>query len=85
MHKVRASHPNAVLLLRIRTDDRGARCPLGVKYGALMSEVEPLLTVAADHGVPVAGIYLPLTPCITSFICFWADLWSSIVRSQSRL
>jgi hypothetical protein len=55
VHKVKACHPNAVLLLRIRTDDRGARCPLGVKYGALMSEVEHLLCVAHDLRVPVAG------------------------------
>jgi ornithine decarboxylase len=54
---VKANHPRGSLLLRIRTDDRGARCPLGVKYGALMNEVENLLLVADHLGVPVAGIY----------------------------
>ncbi|KAH9569844.1 hypothetical protein CY35_02G011200 [Sphagnum magellanicum] len=56
VHKVKAHHPGAVLLLRIRTDDRGARCPLGVKYGALMYEVEHLLRVADNLHVPVAGV-----------------------------
>jgi hypothetical protein len=55
IHKVKAHHPGAVLLLRLRTDDRAARCPLGVKYGALMCEVENLLCVAAQLHVPVAG------------------------------
>jgi diaminopimelate decarboxylase len=55
IHKVKAHHPGAVLLLRLTTDDRAARCPLGVKYGALMCEVENLLCVAAQLHVPVAG------------------------------
>lgn len=55
VHKVKSCHPDAVLLLRIRADDRGARCPLGVKYGAMMCEVEGLLRVARECNVPVAG------------------------------
>ncbi len=55
IHKLKAHHPGAVLLLRLRTDDRAARCPLGVKYGALMCEVENLLCVAAQLHVPVSG------------------------------
>ncbi|CAM6044744.1 unnamed protein product [Sphagnum compactum] len=56
VQKVKANHPRGSLLLRIRTDDRGARCSLGVKYGALMNEVENLLLVADHLGVPVAGV-----------------------------
>lgn len=55
VHKVKSCHPDAVLLLRIRADDRGARCPLGVKYGAMMCEVEGLLRVARECNVDVAG------------------------------
>jgi ornithine decarboxylase len=74
VHKVKAHHPGAVLLLRIRTDDRGARCPLGVKYGALMHEVEHLLRVADNLHVPVAGnhpspICLHERPSGEQFLC----------------
>ncbi len=66
---MKANHPRGSLLLRIRTDDRGARCPLGVKYGALMNEVENLLLVADHLGVPVAGIYDLLQQNFPPFLC----------------
>eukprot|EP00898_Chlorokybus_atmophyticus_P000818 jgi/Chlat1/1737/Chrsp13S02157 len=56
LHKVKVSDPNARMLLRIRADDKLARCPLGVKYGAEMAEVEHLLLTAQKLGVRVEGV-----------------------------
>mmetsp|Transcript_26367 Transcript_26367/g.90139 ORF Transcript_26367/g.90139 Transcript_26367/m.90139 type:complete len:889 (-) Transcript_26367:1469-4135(-) len=56
LRKVAAVFPDAQLMLRIRADDPEARCPLGDKYGAEEYEVEPLLTVAKELGLKVAGI-----------------------------
>nr|QWQ66219.1 lysine decarboxylase 1 [Phlegmariurus tetrastichus] len=54
--KVKLHSPNAKLLLRLRADDRSSKWPLGVKYGALASEVEHLLMVATNAGVDVVGV-----------------------------
>jgi hypothetical protein len=91
VHKVKAHHPGAVLLLRIRTDDRGARCPLGVKYGALMCEVEHLLRVADNLHVPVAGnhpspICLHERPCAcwkNSATATWPDIAQPSLSSKT--
>eukprot|EP00898_Chlorokybus_atmophyticus_P001355 jgi/Chlat1/221/Chrsp1S03129 len=56
LHKVKVSDPNARMLLRIRADDKHARCPLGVKYGAELAEVEHLLRTAQHLGVRVEGV-----------------------------
>jgi ornithine decarboxylase len=54
LHKLNPSSAEAVL--RIWVCDRGARCPLGVKYGAKMEECEHLLSVAKSIGVQVVGV-----------------------------
>ena len=53
LHKLNAE---AEVVLRIRVCDPGARCPLGVKYGAEMDECEGLLTVAKTLGLQVVGV-----------------------------
>lgn len=54
--KLRRWAPGSRVLLRIRADDPGARCPLGNKFGAEEWEWEPLLAAAKRHGVPVDGV-----------------------------
>eukprot|EP00897_Mesotaenium_endlicherianum_P004078 jgi/Mesen1/3699/ME000202S02783 len=54
--KLKKYHPGAHAVLRLRADDRGARCPLGVKYGAELEECEHLLKVAQSLGIHVAGV-----------------------------
>ncbi|KAJ7136558.1 hypothetical protein O6H91_18G065000 [Diphasiastrum complanatum] len=54
--KVKLNNPNAKLLLRLRADDLSSKWPLGVKYGALTSEVEHLLMAAANAQVDVVGV-----------------------------
>eukprot|EP00271_Cylindrocystis_brebissonii_P000221 TRINITY_DN1025_c0_g1_i1.p1 TRINITY_DN1025_c0_g1~~TRINITY_DN1025_c0_g1_i1.p1 ORF type:complete len:960 (+),score=154.59 TRINITY_DN1025_c0_g1_i1:653-3532(+) len=56
LRKLKKHHPNAEAVLRLRADDKGARCPLGVKYGADADEWEELLVAAKDLGVHVAGV-----------------------------
>eukprot|EP00899_Mesostigma_viride_P010640 jgi/Mesvir1/19578/Mv09881-RA.1 len=54
--KVRSIHPDAKMVLRVRADDRTARCALGVKYGAEHEEVDGLLEAALELGVNVVGV-----------------------------
>ncbi|GAA95423.1 uncharacterized protein L969DRAFT_44640 [Mixia osmundae IAM 14324] len=56
LRKVSRLHPDARMVLRILTDDSGSLCRLGLKFGAAMSEVRPLLTRAKELGVEVVGI-----------------------------
>eukprot|EP00245_Coleochaete_scutata_P010262 TRINITY_DN3568_c0_g1_i1.p1 TRINITY_DN3568_c0_g1~~TRINITY_DN3568_c0_g1_i1.p1 ORF type:complete len:857 (-),score=197.68 TRINITY_DN3568_c0_g1_i1:551-3121(-) len=56
LYKLKAYHPNVKAVLRLRADDRGARCPLGVKYGVEADECEPLLRMALQLGVNVVGV-----------------------------
>ncbi|CAM6120076.1 unnamed protein product [Calypogeia fissa] len=54
--KLSKYHPTAEVILRIRADDIGARCPLGMKYGAEMEECEHLLGAAKGYGLKVVGV-----------------------------
>jgi ornithine decarboxylase len=55
LYKVRQSHPNAKMVLRIKVDDSHSVCRLGLKFGADMEEVAHLLHVAKNIGVTVIG------------------------------
>lgn len=54
--KFKKHYPNVQAVLRLRADDRGARCPLGVKYGAEYGDCEDLLMRAKELGITVVGI-----------------------------
>ena len=54
--KIKAYHPRADVLLRIRADDPNARCYLGNKYGAEMCEVDHLLKKATELGLHIVGV-----------------------------
>lgn len=56
LYKLHKMNPKAEAVLRIRVCDVGARCPLGVKYGAEMNECESLLLVAKGLGLTVVGV-----------------------------
>ncbi|KAH7405400.1 hypothetical protein KP509_15G068700 [Ceratopteris richardii] len=56
LYKLHKLNPQAEVVLRIRVCDSGARCPLGVKYGAEMNECEHLLAVAKELGLQVVGV-----------------------------
>mmetsp|Transcript_26356 Transcript_26356/g.78254 ORF Transcript_26356/g.78254 Transcript_26356/m.78254 type:complete len:510 (-) Transcript_26356:202-1731(-) len=56
LHKVAALNPDFKLVLRIRADDPAARVPLGLKYGAEVSEAPTLLRVAKELGLNVVGV-----------------------------
>lgn len=56
LYKLYKVNPQAEVVLRIRVCDAGARCPLGVKYGAEMEDCESLLGVAENLGLKVVGI-----------------------------
>ncbi|KAM0746702.1 hypothetical protein T439DRAFT_293537 [Meredithblackwellia eburnea MCA 4105] len=54
--KVSKYHPGAKMVLRILTDDSGSLCRLGLKFGAPLTEVRPLLKKAKGLGLDVVGI-----------------------------
>ncbi len=56
LHKVAQMNPDFKLVLRIRADDPDARVPLGLKYGAEVSETPDLLRVAKELGLNVVGV-----------------------------
>ncbi|RKO91453.1 ornithine decarboxylase [Blyttiomyces helicus] len=56
LHKIRAHHPAAKMILRILTDDSRSICKLGVKFGAHIGVVPTLLQTAQDLEVDVIGI-----------------------------
>ena len=56
LHKIAALNPDFKCVLRIRADDPGARVPLGLKYGAEVSEALTLLATAKELGLQVVGV-----------------------------
>ena len=54
--KLAKLHPKAQVVLRIRADDPTARCPLGVKYGALPFEFKALLEKVKTLGLDLMGV-----------------------------
>jgi len=56
LHKIAAMNPDFKCVLRIRADDPDARVPLGLKYGADVSEGPKLLSTAKALGLQVVGV-----------------------------
>ena len=56
LRKIAELHPSSDLLLRVAVDDSQAQCVLSNKYGALPSDTDRLLEVAAELGLRVAGV-----------------------------
>lgn len=56
LQKVAELNLSFKLVLRIRADDPGARVPLGLKYGAEVSEAPVLLEAAKELGLSVCGV-----------------------------
>jgi ornithine decarboxylase len=56
LFKIKKSMPEARLMLRLRPDDSHSVCRFGMKYGAELWEVAPLLRTAAELGLSVGGI-----------------------------
>lgn len=56
LHKVKELFPSARLVLRIRVDDSGSVCQLGLKFGCEVSNARTLLLVAKQLGLNVVGV-----------------------------
>lgn len=56
LHKIAALNPDFKLVFRMRADDPDARVPLGLKYGAEVSEAPRLLRLAKQLGLQVVGV-----------------------------
>lgn len=56
LHKIKALHPNAELVIRIRVDDSSSVCPLGIKFGCSLKDAAHLLKVAKSLDLNVIGV-----------------------------
>jgi ornithine decarboxylase len=54
--KLRKTHPSAMLVLRIATDDSQSVCPLGMKFGAHLAKCKEILQLALEIGSSIVGI-----------------------------
>lgn len=56
LFKIARAHPGAKLVIRILTDDSKSLCRLGLKFGAPLVTVPPLLAKAKELGLNVIGV-----------------------------
>ncbi|KAK8766755.1 hypothetical protein V5799_006460 [Amblyomma americanum] len=56
LYKVCELYPTARLVLRLRVDDSGSVCRLGLKFGCELSDTQHLLSVARSLGLNVVGV-----------------------------
>ncbi|XP_064487018.1 antizyme inhibitor 2-like [Ornithodoros turicata] len=56
LHKVKELFPSARLVLRIRVDDSGSVCQLGLKFGCEVSDAQSLLLLAKELGLNIVGV-----------------------------
>lgn len=56
LYKVKALHPQAKLVLRIRCDAEEAQCPLGIKFGVYPGDSGALLATAQALDLNVVGV-----------------------------
>ena len=56
LYKVKRTHPNAQLVLRMLTDDSKSLCRLGLKFGAPLDTCPGLLALAKQLGLNVIGV-----------------------------
>lgn len=56
LHKIATYMPSAKAVLRLKTDDAAAVCAFSRKFGAGMSDVPELLSIAKELGVRVVGV-----------------------------
>ncbi|XP_013777517.1 ornithine decarboxylase-like [Limulus polyphemus] len=56
LYKVKNLHQTARMVLRIRVDDSGAVCQLGMKFGCDVTVAPSLLKLAKELGVNVIGV-----------------------------
>ncbi|XP_077547545.1 ornithine decarboxylase-like [Haemaphysalis longicornis] len=56
LHKVHELYPAARLVLRLRVDDSGSVCQLGLKFGCELDDAPRLLARARSLGLAVVGV-----------------------------
>mmetsp|Transcript_592 Transcript_592/g.1604 ORF Transcript_592/g.1604 Transcript_592/m.1604 type:complete len:376 (-) Transcript_592:968-2095(-) len=70
LHKIAALNPGFKCVLRIRADDPDARVPLGLKYGADMTDVSALLSTAKTLGLAIVGVSFHVGSACKNLITF---------------
>jgi len=56
LYKIKQCHPNAKVVLRIKTDDKNAICQFSIKFGADMETAYRLVKIAMDLELDLVGV-----------------------------
>lgn len=56
LYKIKECHPNAKVVLRIKTDDKAAICQFSIKFGADMESAYKLVKIAMDLELNLVGV-----------------------------
>lgn len=56
LYKIKLYHPEANILIRIKTDDSKSRCKFNSKFGVSLDEVEGILLIAKQLGINIKGV-----------------------------
>lgn len=56
LYKIKELHPNAKVVLRIKTDDKDAICQFSIKFGADMETAYRLVKIAMDLELDLVGV-----------------------------
>jgi len=56
LHKIKLYHPEAKILIRIKTDDSKSKCKFNVKFGLELEQVKPLLILSNILAINIVGV-----------------------------
>ncbi len=80
LYKIKMVHPDAKLVLRIRTDDSKSLCKLGIKYGAQLSSTAEILLKAIELNLTVFGVSFHVGSG-----CFDASAFSDAIKASHQV
>ena len=56
LHKIKLYHPEAKILIRIKTDDSKSKCKFNIKFGLDLEQVKPLLELSKILCLNIVGV-----------------------------
>jgi ornithine decarboxylase len=56
LHKIKLYHPEAKILIRIKTDDSKSKCKFNIKFGLELEQVKPLLILSNILAINIVGV-----------------------------
>jgi ornithine decarboxylase len=56
LHKIKLYHPEAKILIMIKTDDSKSKCKFNIKFGLELEQVKPLLILSNILAINIVGV-----------------------------